>query len=201
MTCAGLHADRVATMTGGSPDPRIVPFRGDYCGSGPNAGSLVRGLVYPVPDPAFPFLGMHTTRAARRRRLARPERGARARPRGVRRTDLDVRDLVDVLRSPGFRRLARRHWRMGGTEMLRDLSARLLVRSAQRLLPELRVEDVVHGPSGIRAQALDADGGLVDDFVIEQSRRGHARRNAPSPGATSSLAIGSWIADRVEPTL
>ncbi len=201
VTCAGLHADRVATMTGGSPDPRIVPFRGDYLRLRPERRSLVRGLVYPVPDPAFPFLGVHTT--------VRPDGDVWLGPNavlalareGYRRTDLDVRDLLDVLRSPGFRRLARRHWRVGGTEMLRDLSARLLVRSAQRLLPGLRVEDVVHGPSGIRAQALDEDGGLVDDFVIEQYVGVTHVRNAPSPGATSSLAIGSWIADRVEPTL
>ncbi len=201
VTCAGLHADRVSTMTGGSPDPRIVPFRGDYLRLRPERRKLVRGLVYPVPDPAFPFLGVHTT--------VRPDGDVWLGPNavlalareGYRRRDLDVGDLLDVLRSPGFRRLARRHWRVGGTEMLRDLSARLLVRSAQKLLPELGVGDVVHGPSGIRAQALDHDGTLVDDFVIDQSAGVTHVRNAPSPGATSSLAIGSWIADRVEPSL
>jgi L-2-hydroxyglutarate oxidase len=201
VACAGLQADRVSAMTGGSRDPRIVPFRGDYLRLRPDRRGLVRGLVYPVPDPAFPFLGVHTT--------VRPDGDVWLGPNavlalareGYRRRDVDLGDLIDTFRSPGFRRLARRHWRVGGEEMLRDLSARLLVRSAQKLLPELEVGDVEHGPSGIRAQALDRDGGLVDDFVIERSGNVTHVRNAPSPGATSSLAIAGWIADRVDPTL
>jgi L-2-hydroxyglutarate oxidase LhgO len=197
VVCAGVHADRLAALTGAPPEPRIVPFRGDYLRLRPERRHLVRGLVYPVPDPAFPFLGIHTT--------VRPDGdvwlGPNAVPalarEGYRRRDVSLRDIRDALRAPGFRRLARGHWRLGLDEMVRDLSTRRFVAAARKLLPELDVADVLPGPSGIRAQALAVDGSLLDDFVFHESEGVVHVRNAPSPGATSSLAIARVIADRV----
>lgn len=198
VVCGGAYADRLAMLTGAPPEPRIVPFRGDYLALRPERRHLVRGLVYPVPDPAFPFLGVHTT--------VRPDGDVWLGPNavlalareGYRRRDVSVRDVRETLRSPGFRRLARKHWRMGAGETVRDLSTRRFVASARKLLPELEVADVVPGPSGIRAQALAPDGTLVDDFVFHEAEGVVHVRNAPSPGATSSLAIAAVIADRVE---
>jgi L-2-hydroxyglutarate oxidase LhgO len=154
--------------------------------------------VYPVPDPAFPFLGVHTT--------VRPDGAVWLGPNavlalsreGYRRRDVSLRDVREILRSSGFRRLARNHWRMGAAEAVRDLSTRRFVAAARALLPELTVDDVLPGPSGIRAQALAPDGTLIDDFVFHEAEGVVHVRNAPSPGATSSLAIASVIADRVE---
>jgi L-2-hydroxyglutarate oxidase LhgO len=198
VVCAGVHADRLAVLAGGSREPRIVPFRGDYLRLRPERRYLSRGLVYPVPDPAFPFLGVHTT--------VRPDGDVWLGPNavlalareGYRRRDVVLRDAVEALRAPGFRRLARRYWRTGAGETVRDLSARLFVKAAQRLIPELTRADVLPGLSGIRAQALASDGTLVDDFVIEQVDGVVHVRNAPSPGATSSLAIGDEIASMLE---
>jgi L-2-hydroxyglutarate oxidase LhgO len=197
VVCGGIHADRLAGLTGAPPEPRIVPFRGDYLRLRPERRHLVRGLVYPVPDPAFPFLGIHTT--------VRPDGDVWLGPNavlafareGYRRRDVSLRDVRDALRAPGFRRLARGHWRLGLDEMVRDLSTRRFVAAARKLLPELDVEDVLPGPSGIRAQALAVDGTLLDDFVFHESEGVVHVRNAPSPGATSSLAIARVIADRV----
>ena len=198
VVCAGVYADRLAALTGAPAEPRIVPFRGDYLRLKPERRSLVRGLVYPVPDPAFPFLGIHTT--------VRPDGDVWLGPNavlafareGYRRRDVSFRDLRETLRSPGFRRLARRHWKTGASETVRDFSTRLFVASARRLLPTLQVDDVLPGPSGIRAQALAPDGDLLDDFVFHEAEGVVHVRNAPSPGATSSLAIAEMIADRVE---
>jgi L-2-hydroxyglutarate oxidase LhgO len=198
VVCAGVYSDRLAASTGAEADPRIVPFRGDYLVLKPERRDLVRGLVYPVPDPAFPFLGIHTT--------VRPDGAVWLGPNavlalsreGYRRRDVRLRDVREILRSRGFRRLARRHWRMGAAETVRDLSTKRFVAAARKLLPELEVGDVMPGPSGIRAQALAPDGTLVDDFVFHEADGVVHVRNAPSPGATSSLAIASVIADRVE---
>jgi L-2-hydroxyglutarate oxidase LhgO len=197
VVCGGVHADRLAALSGAPPEPRIVPFRGDYLRLRPERRHLVRGLVYPVPDPAFPFLGIHTT--------VRPDGdvwlGPNAVPalarEGYRRRDVSLRDVRDALRAPGFRRLARGHWRLGLDEMVRDLSTRRFVAAARKLLPDLDVADVLPGPSGIRAQALAVDGTLLDDFVFHEADGVVHVRNAPSPGATSSLAIARVIADRV----
>lgn len=197
VACCGVHADRVAGLTGASLEPRIVPFRGSYLVLRPERRHLVRGLVYPVPDPAFPFLGVHTT--------VRPDGDVWLGPNavlafareGYRRRDVSLADLRSVLSAPGFRRLVRQHWRMGAAEMVRDLDRHLFVRAARRLIPELSTDDVRPGPSGIRAQALTPDGALVDDFVFQESEGIVHVRNAPSPGATSSLAIGRVIAARV----
>ena len=170
----------------------------EHSACGQKRRHLVRGLVYPVPDPAFPFLGIHTT--------VRPDGdvwlGPNAVPalarEGYRRRDVSLRDVRDALRAPGFRRLAKGHWRLGLDEMVRDLSTRRFVAAARKLLPELDVADVLPGPSGIRAQALAVDGSLLDDFVFHESGGVVHVRNAPSPGATSSLAIARVIADRVD---
>jgi L-2-hydroxyglutarate oxidase len=197
VVCAGVHADRLAALTGAPAEPRIVPFRGNYVRLKPERRDLVRGLVYPVPDPAFPFLGIHTT--------VRPDGDVWLGPNavlafareGYRRRDVSLRDLRETFRSPGFRRLARRHWRVGASETIRDLSTRLFVASARKLIPALEVDDVLPGPAGIRAQALAPDGSLMDDFVFHEADGVVHVRNAPSPGATSSLAIAETIADRV----
>jgi L-2-hydroxyglutarate oxidase len=198
VVCGGVFADRLGALSGAPPEPRIVPFRGDYVVLRPERRHLVRGLVYPVPDPAFPFLGIHTTVRVDGDVWLGPNAVLALAREGYRRRDVSLRDLGETLRSRGFRRLARRHWRMGAGEMARDLSLRLFVASARKLLPELEVGDVLPGPSGIRAQALGPDGTLVDDFVFHQADGVVHVRNAPSPGATSALAIARVVADRVE---
>jgi L-2-hydroxyglutarate oxidase LhgO len=152
--------------------------------------------VYPVPDPAFPFLGVHTTVRPDGDVLLGPNAVLAFAREGYRRREVSLRDLRDVVAAPGFRRLARRHWRTGGRELARDWSLHLFVREAQRLIPALEARDVLPGPSGIRAQALADDGSLVDDFVIHERDGVVHVRNAPSPGATSCLAIGAWLARR-----
>lgn len=198
ITCAGLQADRVARLGGGAVEPRVVPFRGDYWQLTEGARSLARNLIYPVPDPAFPFLGVHATRRiGTGERWLGPNAVLAFSRAGYGRLTLAPRDLAEVLGSPGFRRLARRFWRMGALEMWRDVSKRAFWASVRRYLPDVRMDDMVPGPSGVRAQALDDAGTLVDDFVVDvQGTRVLHVRNAPSPAATSSLAIGRLIADR-----
>ena len=197
IACAGLHADRVAAMTGesGREVPRIIPFRGDYYTLTPEARSLVSRLIYPVPDPRFPFLGVHFTPRHDGEVWAGPNAVLAFAREGYHRTDLNLRDLAGTLAYRGFQRLAIHYWRMGLTEMWRDLSKRAYVRELQCYLPALRGDQVRFGPSGVRAQALAYDGGLVDDFSLGGSGRLLHVRNAPSPAATSSLAIGRMLAD------
>ena len=197
LTCAGLHADRVAALSNGTREPRVVPFRGDYWQLRPEARHLSRNLIYPVPDPAFPFLGVHATRRIGTGEVWLGPNAVLAFAReGYRRRDLRPRDLAEALSNRGFRRLARRYWRMGAVEMWRDWSKRAFWRSVRRYLPDTELADMVPGPSGVRAQALDASGALVDDFVVDvQGDRVLHVRNAPSPAATSSLAIGRLVAD------
>jgi len=196
--CAGVHADRLARLGGGAVEPRIVPFRGDYYVLRPERRHLANALVYPVPDPSFPFLGIHTTLRPDGSMWLGPNAVLALAREGYGRFQLRPGDLVETLRAPGFRRLARRHWRMGLAEAVRDYSKRLFVASARKLLPELESGDVVPGPAGIRAQALAADGSLVDDFVVERRAGVVHVRNAPSPGATSSLMIAETIAAMAE---
>jgi len=197
IACAGLHADHVAAMTGesGRDVPRIVPFRGDYYTLTPEARSLVTRLIYPVPDPRFPFLGVHFTPRHDGEVWAGPNAVLALAREGYGRTDLNLRDLAGTLTYRGFQRLAIRYWRMGVTEMWRDLSKRAYVRELQRYLPAIRGDQVRFGPSGVRAQALAYDGAIVDDFSLGGSGRFLHVRNAPSPAATSSLAIGRMLAD------
>jgi L-2-hydroxyglutarate oxidase len=195
IACAGLQADRVAAMTATDDDgPRIVPFRGDYYTLKPEAEHLVNGLIYPVPDPRFPFLGVHLTK--------RPGGGVQAGPNavlamareGYGRRDVSLQDLSETLRDPGFTKLARKFWRVGAMEMWRDWSKRSFVAELRRFVPALSGDHLVFGPSGVRAQALRRDGSLVDDFLLGGSDRVLHVLNAPSPAATSSLAIGRVLA-------
>lgn len=196
VTAAGLQSDRVAAMTRAGGGGRIVPFRGDYCVLRPGARHLVRGLIYPVPDPALPFLGVHLTRRIDGEVWAGPNAALALAREGYRRWQVDPRDLMASLGYRGFRRLARRHWRSGLEELGRDLSKRAFVAACRRYVPELRTRDVRWGPSGIRAQAVGEDGALLDDFSLDEGDRVLHVRNAPSPAATSCLAIGSMLAAR-----
>jgi L-2-hydroxyglutarate oxidase LhgO len=197
VACAGLHADRVAQLTGGPRDPRIVPFRGDYWVLRPDRRHLARNLIYPVPDPSFPFLGVHFTRRLDDGSVWLGPNAVLAFAReGYRRLDVRPRDLAEALAYRGFQRLAAKFWQTGMQEMVRDFSKEAFLKSLQVYVPELTLADLLPGPSGVRAQALGPDGSLVDDFVFNtQGKRIVHVRNAPSPGATSSLAIGRMIAD------
>lgn len=197
VVCAGLHSDRVAVQAGGRPEPAVVPFRGEYLDLVPEKRDLVRGLIYPVPDPSYPFLGVHFTRRVDGGADIGPNAVLAFAREGYRRSDVVWADLVATARDPGFRRLARRHWRMGLEEMAGSASRRLFVRRAQRYVPQLDVADVVPGHAGVRAQALDRDGSLVDDFRIDHLGSVTAVRNAPSPAATSSLAIAEYVVDEI----
>ena len=196
VACAGLHADRVASMTGGDGALKIVPFRGDYYTLTDEARELVRGLIYPVPDPRFPFLGVHFTRRIDGQVWAGPNAVLAFAREGYHRTDVSLRDLGEILTFPGFRRLARKNLSFGLAELWRDWSKRSFTAALARYLPEIRSRDLVFGPSGVRAQALAADGTLVEDFAITEGPRILHVQNAPSPAATASLAIGREIAGR-----
>jgi (S)-2-hydroxyglutarate dehydrogenase len=195
IVCAGLHADRLAGMTGDDPAPRIVPFRGDYYTLVESARPLVRGLVYPVPDPRFPFLGVHFTRRIDGEVWAGPNAVLAFAREGYRRRDINPVDLASTLGFGGFRRLAQRYLRTGLAELWRDWWKPAFVGELRRYIPEIRGEDLHFGPSGVRAQALGNDGSLIDDFVLDERDRVIHVRNAPSPAATSSLAIGRTLAE------
>lgn len=198
IACAGLWADQVARMSGdGGPDaPRIVPFRGDYYTLTPDARDLVRGLLYPIPDPRFPFLGVHFTRRIDGEVWAGPNAVLAFARTGYRRRDVSLGHMARTLTYPGFLRLARPYLRMGLAEMWRDVSKGAFLRELQRYVPELQSEQLVFGPSGVRAQALSRNGSMVDDFDLAGSGRILHVRNAPSPAATASLAIGRVLAER-----
>jgi (S)-2-hydroxyglutarate dehydrogenase len=195
VVCGGLHADRLARLTGDDPDPRIVPFRGDYYTLEPSARQLVRGLVYPVPDPRFPFLGVHFTKRIDGAVWAGPNAVLAFAREGYRRRDVRPRELLATLAYSGFQRLATKYLRTGLAEMWRDWWKPAFVAELRRYVPEIRGDDLRFGPSGVRAQALARDGTLVDDFSLTGSRRVVHVRNAPSPAATSSLAIGRHLAE------
>ena len=197
VACAGLHADRVARLSGAPRDPRIVPFRGDYWVLRPDRRDLARNLIYPVPDPSFPFLGVHFTRRMDDGSVWLGPNAVLAFSReGYGRLDVRPRDLAEALAYRGFQRLAAKFWQTGMQEMVRDFSKEAFLKSLQVYIPELTLADLLPGPSGVRAQALGPDGALVDDFVFNtQGTKIVHVRNAPSPGATSSLAIGSMIVD------
>jgi L-2-hydroxyglutarate oxidase LhgO len=195
--CAGLQSDRVARLAGDEREPAIVPFRGEYYRLTPEREGLVRGLLYPVPDPAYPFLGVHFTRRVHGGVDVGPNAVLAFAREGYRRRDVRLGDLSETLRSRGFRALARRHWRMGAHELRGSLSKRAFAAEARRYVPDVIADDLVPAPAGVRAQALDPDGTLVDDFRITRIGRVTAVRNAPSPGATSSMAIAEYVAERV----
>ncbi len=193
INCAGLFSDRVARMAGDDPQVMIVPFRGEYYDLIPERSSLVRSLIYPVPDPRFPFLGVHFTRRISGTVDAGPNAVLAFRREGYRRTDFNVRDLGSSLLFPGFWRMARKNWRSGLDEFRRSFSKPAFVRALQRLVPEVRDEDLAPGGSGVRAQALTRGGALVDDFQFVPSGKMLHVLNVPSPAATASLMIARTI--------
>jgi L-2-hydroxyglutarate oxidase len=195
INCAGLFSDRIARMAGDLPGVRIVPFRGEYYDLVPERASLVRALIYPVPDPQFPFLGVHFTRRISGKVDAGPNAVFAFAREGYRRTDLNFQDLASSVSYPGFWRMIRRHWCSGMDEFRRSLSKPLFVRALQSLLPELEEKDLIPGGSGVRAQALKPDGTLVDDFQFVPSGKVLHVLNVPSPAATASLAIAAAIVD------
>ena len=194
VNCAGLHADRVARLCGVQPNVTVVPFRGEYYTLRPERWHLVRNLIYPTPDPRFPFLGVHFTRMIRGGVEAGPNAVLALKREGYRRTDLSIRDLLEMAAFRGSWRMASRLWRMGLGEYWRSFSTRAFVGALQRLVPEITVADVQRGGSGVRAQALDASGQLVDDFRFVEAERMIHVLNAPSPAATASISIGATIA-------
>lgn len=197
VNCAGLHCDRVARMSGAHPQVQIVPFRGEYFKLRPEAEHLCRTLIYPVPDPAFPFLGVHFTRMVEGGVECGPNAVLAFSREGYRKLQVNLRDLIGSLTYPGFLRLAAKYWRTGAGEMWRSISKRAFVHALARLVPEIRPEHLDPAPAGVRAQALARDGSMVDDFLIEETERVVNVLNAPSPAATSSLRIGDSIVDRV----
>ncbi|RLS56633.1 MAG: L-2-hydroxyglutarate oxidase [Planctomycetota bacterium] len=201
VTCGGLQADRVGQMAGCTPTAQIVPFRGEYFQLRPAAETLCRNLIYPVPDPEFPFLGVHFTRMIHGGVECGPNAVLAFRREGYHKLDFSLGDLTETLRYSGFRKLAWKHWRSGATEMWRSWSKGAFVAALQKLVPAIRREDLEPAPAGVRAQALNPNGSLVDDFLILEGPRVVSIQNAPSPAATASLRIGQLIGARVTPKL
>ncbi len=197
VNCAGLHSDRVTRQSGCEPRARIVPFRGEFYVLSNEARHLCRNLIYPVPDPSFPFLGVHFTRCIDGSVECGPNAVLAFAREGYTKTTVNIRDLAESLTYPGFLRLAIKYWRVGAGEMWRSLSKRAFVRALQRLVPEIRAEHLTTAPAGVRAQAVAPDGTMVDDFVIQRTGRVVNVGNAPSPAATTSLNIGAIIADQL----
>jgi (S)-2-hydroxyglutarate dehydrogenase len=195
VNCAGLQSDRVAALSGQRPEAKIVPFRGEYYELAPEARRLVKNLIYPVPNPAFPFLGVHFTRMIDGSVECGPNAVFAFGREAYRKTDVNLRDLFESLTYPGFIRLVAKYWRIGSGEMWRSLSKRAFVRALQRLVPDIRSDDLHPAPSGIRAQAIARDGAMVDDFLIQETDIVVNVCNAPSPAATASLNIGALITD------
>jgi (S)-2-hydroxyglutarate dehydrogenase len=197
VTCAGLHSDRIAKATGIEPEAKIVPFRGEFYELKHEAQHLCRNLIYPVPNPAFPFLGVHFTRMIQGGVECGPNAVLAFAREGYRKTDINLRDLCETLAFRGFRKLALKYWRIGAGEMWRSWSKAAFVRALQRLIPEIHSAQLVPARAGVRAMALDPDGTLVDDFVIQPTGRIVNVLNAPSPAATSSLNIGKLIVEKL----
>ena len=194
INCAGLYADKVASMTGEKVGIRIIPFRGEYYTLRPESHHLVSGLIYPVPDPQFPFLGVHFTRNIKGHVEAGPNAVMALRREGYRKRDFSLSESLGNLAYPGFWKMAMKYWKIGMGEVYRSYNRRVFLRDLQRLIPEIQNSDLASGGSGVRAQAVARDGSLLDDFSIIQGRGAIHVLNAPSPGATSSLAIGEHIA-------
>jgi len=201
VNCAGLHCDRVGVMAGERREVRIVPFRGEYYRIRPGRQHLVRNLIYPVPDPEFPFLGVHFTRLIHGGIEAGPNAVLAFAREGYRKTDINLRDLWDALTFSGLWRFMAQHKRMSWEEVKRSFSRRLFCRSLQRLVPDLREDDLAPGGAGVRAQAMSPDGNLVQDFCFQRGRNALHVLNAPSPGATASLTIGEEIVQQIAPAI
>jgi L-2-hydroxyglutarate oxidase LhgO len=195
INCAGLFSDRISRMAGEHPDVQIVPFRGEYYDLVPARAELVRALIYPVPDPRFPFLGVHFTRRIHGGVDAGPNAIFAFKREGYRAGDFSLRDTAESLMFPGFWRVAAKHWRMGKDEAWRSVSKASFVEGLQRLVPDVKAEDLVPGGSGVRAQAIHRSGALVDDFQFSQTKRMLHLYNVPSPAATASIAIGRTVVE------
>jgi len=197
VNCCGLQADRVARLAGVDPGVLIIPFRGEYYELARTRSNLVRNLIYPVPDPRLPFLGVHFTRGLDDRVHLGPNAVLAFKRTGYRRSDFAARDVLELLAFPGFWRMAARYWRAGAVELGRSFSTALFVRALQRLVPAVSPADVVPAGSGVRAQAVDRTGRLLDDFHIVEGKRSIHVLNAPSPAATASLSIGRYLAGQI----
>ncbi|MBU8906597.1 L-2-hydroxyglutarate oxidase [Desertibacillus haloalkaliphilus] len=197
INCAGLHSDRVAKSTGYQTDMKIVPFRGEYFKLKPEKRYLVKNLIYPVPNPNFPFLGVHFTRMIGGEVDAGPNAVLSFKREGYKKTDFSARDFSEVMRYGGFWKLASKFMKEGLEEMYRSVSKARFVESLQQLIPEITADDLVPGPAGVRAQALKHDGGLVDDFHIILGKKSVHVCNAPSPAATASIEIGKEVVSRI----
>ncbi len=196
INCAGLHSDRIAKACLGSAEHQILPFRGEYYLLSEEKRSLVKGLIYPVPDPKFPFLGVHLTPMINGKVEAGPNAILAMAREGYRRTDLNLRDFGEVLAYPGFWKMAGRYWKAGAYEMVRSTSKRLFVRDVQQMVPAIQEKDLIPGGAGIRAQVVKRDGMLMDDFCIREGQRSIHVVNAPSPAATACFSIGRTIAEK-----
>ena len=194
INCAGLYSDKVAGMTGQSMNLKIVPFRGEYYELAPEKQQLVRNLIYPVPDPNFPFLGVHFTRMMEGGVEAGPNAVLAFAREGYKKSDINLAELRETLSWPGFQKVAGKYWKTGMGEMYRSFSKAAFTKALQKLMPEIREKDLIPGGAGVRAQACDREGGLIDDFLIQESKGVVNVCNAPSPAATSSLAIGETVA-------
>ncbi len=198
ITCGGLQADKLSQMSGKEAEMRILPFRGDYYVLRPEKRHLVRALIYPVPDPRFPFLGVHFTRRLDGAVWAGPNAVLAFAREGYQRWKINPKDMWEILSYGGFWKMAARYWKMGLAEMYRDYVKAAYVKELQRYLPELQADDIVPGPSGVRAQALANDGRLIDDFLIQHGENIVHILNAPSPAATSSLVLAQMIVDEAQ---
>jgi len=198
ITCAGLQSDRVTRLSGANCPAQIIPFRGEYYTLNPEGRNLVNNLVYPLPNPAFPFLGVHFTRMVSGEIHAGPNAVLALKREGYKNTDFSARDVLEMLAYSGFRKMAATHWREGAKEMYRSFSRSAFLKTLQRLVPEIRDEHISHSPAGVRAMAVQPDGAMVDDFLVIPGPRALHVCNAPSPAATASLEIGSYIAKQAE---
>jgi len=194
INCCGLYSDKVAAMTIPNLNVKIIPFRGEYFKLKKDKEYLVKNLIYPVPDPNFPFLGVHFTRMAKGGVEAGPNAVLAFKREGYKKSDINLSELAESLAWPGFRKVAAKYWRTGMGEMYRSFSKAAFTKALQKLIPEIQENDLVEGGAGVRAQACDRTGGLVDDFLILEDEFAINVCNAPSPAATSSLAIGETVA-------
>ena len=198
INCAGLHSDKIAELSGDNPGIKIIPFRGEYYQLKPEKEYLVKNLIYPVPDPNFPFLGVHFTRMKKGGVEAGPNAVLAYSREGYKKTDISISEFFEILTWPGFLKVAKENWKTGFGEFYRSYSKAAFTKALQRLLPEIQESDLVKGGAGVRAQACDREGGLIDDFLIHQTDRVINVLNAPSPAATSALSIGESVANLVE---
>jgi L-2-hydroxyglutarate oxidase len=195
INCAGLYSDKVAGLTHGKMDVRIIPFRGEYYEIKKDKQYLVKNLIYPVPDPNFPFLGVHFTRMIGGGVEAGPNAVFAFKREGYKMTDVNLSELAESLAWPGFRKVAAKYWKTGMGEYYRSFSKAAFTKALQKLIPEIKQEDLIPGGAGVRAQACDRTGGLIDDFMILEDKHCINVCNAPSPAATSSLSIGKTVSE------